>query len=252
MIFTFLIITLIIQMAFFAYAAWKKSDIVTDLSYGLTFVVLVWIAIFINFSFSLPLLLLAGAVTFWGGRLAGYLFSRILKMKKDDRFDGIREHFWKFFQFWFFQGISIWVISLPFIVVLSKDIVDFQPIHFVALSISVFGVIFEGIADNQKSKFKSDPKNKGQWLETGLWKYSRHPNYFGEMLMWWGIFLFGVLTYSNLEWLVLISPLYIMVLLLFITGVPTLEKRYDERFKDNDAYWEYKNSTSMIVPWFRK
>lgn len=172
-------------------------------------------------------------------------------MKKDDRFDGIREDFVSFMKFWLLQGISIWIISLPFVVYISGYGNELSPWHIIYSLLAVFGIIFEGIADYQKTVFKSDVSNKGKWIQSGLWKYSRHPNYFGEMVVWWSIFLYVLPYITVTQWLTVISPIFITVLLLFITGVPTLEKRYDEKYKDNKAYWEYKKNTSMIIPWIK-
>ena len=114
------------------------------------------------------------------------------------------------------------------------------------------GLTIETIADSQKFKFKNDPKNKGSWIDTGIWKYSRHPNYFGEISCWWGIFIYSLSFQNGLSWLTIIGPVFITLLIMFVSGIPTLEKKYKERYKDNTDYQKYKNETNLLVPWFKK
>ena len=244
-----LLISFLIQIIFFTFAAINKTDKVTDLSYGLTFVILAFY-IFLTrsgqFSYQLLLLLM---ITAWGVRLAGYLFIRILKTKKDKRFDGIRENFLKFAQFWFLQAVSVWVIMLPSTYVLSRAVnINISATMILGFLIWLVGLIIETVADWQKFQFKNDPKNKDKWIQNGIWKYSRHPNYFGEMLCWWGIFVYSLPLQTLASSPTIIGPLFITFLLLFVSGIPTLEKKYDERYKDNREYQKYKKSTSLLIP----
>lgn len=188
-------------------------------------------------------------VLIWGVRIATYLFVRILKIKKDKRFDGIRENFISFAMFWLFQALAVWIISLPSTYIHSLQI-D-QPLvmmMFVGVLIFGIGIVIETFADAQKFIFKNNQKNKGKWIATGLWKYARHPNYFGEMMCWWGIFIFTIPFQSGVTWFTIIGPLTITYILVFVTGVPTLEKKYNERYKDNKEYAEYKKRTNLLVP----
>lgn len=242
-----LLISLGIQASFFIIAAILKTDLFTDLSYGITFVILAIAIVAFNQSSSLMQWLLTGMIAFWGLRLAGYLFIRISSIKRDKRFDGIRENPLKFGAFWLFQGISIWIIMLPSLHFLGAKI---EP---TGLYISLFGFliwavgfVLETVADYQKFVFKQ--QNKNMWISSGVWKYSRHPNYLGELFCWWGIFLFVVPYLSGWEYLTIIGPIWITILLLFITGVPTIEKRYDKKYKSNKKYQEYKCSTGLLFP----
>jgi steroid 5-alpha reductase family enzyme len=244
-----LILAFIIQIVFFIFAAYFKTDKVTDLSYGLTFIILALIVLLTNKTFFPYQVLLAVMVTTWGIRLASYLFIRILKTKKDARFDGIREDFIKFARFWFFQAIAVWVIMLPSIYLLSLKIPEkFNLLMYSGFFIWLAGLLIESIADQQKFVFKSNPKNKGGWIEAGLWQYSRHPNYFGEMLCWWGIFIYAVPFLTGISWLTIISPLFITFILLFVSGIPPLEKKYDRRYKGNKKYLDYKKRTNLLIP----
>ncbi len=243
------ILSLIVQLLFFIYAAAFKTDKVTDLSYGLTFIILA-ICTFLTHSLFQPIqLLVLILVSLWGVRLAGYLFIRILKTKRDKRFDGIRENFTKFAQFWFFQAIAVWVISLPAIYIISfKHPLSPSLSTFIGSILFLFGLGIETIADWQKFIFKNNPKNKNDFISHGIWKYSRHPNYFGEMLVWWGIFVITIQIQNVSSLFTLAGPLFISYILLYVTGIPTLEKKYQTRYKNNKKYQAYKKSTSLLIP----
>jgi steroid 5-alpha reductase family enzyme len=249
-IFITLVISLGIQFVFFTAAFLFQTDKFTDLTYGLTFIILAVLGLWIHQDFSILKIVLAAMVVLWGIRLAGYLFYRILKIKKDSRFDEIRENFWKFAGFWFFQGISVWAISIPVSYLLSQNNPgDFDTFSYLGVAVFLIGLVIETIADIQKFRFKQDSKNKGKWIDTGLWSYSRHPNYFGEILCWWGVFFYILPYIYNWGYLTIIGPVYITVLISFVSGIPILEKRYNERYKDNEDYQEYKENTSILVLW---
>lgn len=244
-----LAVVFFIQILFFIFAAAFKTDKVTDLSYGLTFIFLAALVLFSNGKWFFYQLVLTTAVTLWGGRLAGFLFIRILKTKRDKRFDGIRENFLKFARFWILQALSVWIIMLPSIFVLSSEYPKkFSLIMFLGSLVWLAGLVIETTADHQKYFFKINPKNQDMWIDTGLWKYSRHPNYFGEILCWWGIFIFSIPFLYGWAWLLTIGPVYITSLLLFATGIPPLEKKYDKKYKDNLVYQAYKKRTSLLIP----
>lgn len=245
-----LLLSFAVQIFFFTFAASFKTDKVTDLSYGLTFIILA-IYSFFEFSIAQPIqILVLVLVVLWGLRISAYLLVRIIKTGKDKRFDGIREKFWAFAKFWFFQAISVWIIMLPAITILgTKEQLSIKSIYIgVGTIIWLLGLGIEGIADIQKYIFKSNPTNKNRWIETGIWKYSRHPNYFGEMLCWWGIFILIVPVLQGLNWLIILGPLYITFILLFISGIPPLEKRANEKFGKDPKYLKYKKRTSLLVP----
>lgn len=248
-----LIISLAIQIFFFSFAAWFKTDKVTDLSYGLSFVILALFLLFKNQTFFLYQNLVTLIIALWGIRLASYLVIRILKTKRDKRFDGIRENFWKFAQFWFFQAIAVWIISLPSSYLLSLNINrSLTGLMFLGTLTWLIGITIETIADAQKFAFKSKPENRDLWIQTGVWKFSRHPNYFGEMLCWWGIFIISIPMQQGLTWLSMIGPIFITSLLLFGTGIPTIENKYNKKYKDNEDYQSYKKSTNLLIPGLKK
>jgi steroid 5-alpha reductase family enzyme len=246
---TFLLI-FTIQIGFFIFALAQKTDKFTDLAYGLTFVVVAWFALLTHPPVTADKLTLTLMVTLWGARLATYLFYRILKIGRDTRFDTIRHDPIKFGSFWLLQAVSIFVISLAFLLFLSlSSPAPNQLILQLGTAISLLGIILEAFADWQKFVFKLDPKNKNAFIQIGLWRFARHPNYFGEMLVWWGLYIATSTALSPMAALTaLLSPLWITTLLLFISGIPTLEKRYDQKYRNNPDYQQYKQRTNLLIP----
>ena len=242
-----LVITFFIQIIFFIVASSFKTDKVTDLSYGLTFITIA--LIFLAKSAQNPVhFLIAGLVLVWAIRLTGYLFIRILKTTKDERFENIRTNFAKLAKFWFFQALAVWIIMLPTLTVLNLETTLFGTISKIGLFMWLVGFAVEAIADQQKFNFRTKEANKDKWINTGLWKFSRHPNYFGEILVWWGIFLLIVPYLKNLQLLTIFGPIFITFILLFVSGIPPLEKKSDEKFKNNRNYQQYKKKTSLLIP----
>jgi steroid 5-alpha reductase family enzyme len=234
--------------AFFAVAAIRKTDVVTDLSYSLSFAVLAVVLPFLGAGE--PVQLVASLlVLLWAVRLGGYLFLRILRIKVDHRFDDMRDEPLRFARFWALQAISVAVIMLPVSYLLGRD----NPPGFghwavAGVAIWLVGLAIETLADAQKSAFKSKDENRGRFIASGLWRYSRHPNYFGEMLVWWGLFVYAVPFLDGWSWAVVIGPVFITLLLLFVSGIPLLERSADEKYGDDPAYREYKRRTSILVP----
>lgn len=239
--------SLLIQAVLFAFAATFKTDKVTDLSYGLTFVVLAAWLLSKGDATALPPLMLAGMVIAWGVRLAGYLFYRIMTIGRDARFDGIREHFWPFFKFWLGQGIAVWVILLPVTLWFAAP----APYSFwmsVGGTIWAVGLIIETIADAQKFSAKIRPGGNDRWVDEGLWKYSRYPNYFGEMLCWWGVYVFVAPGLGAWNVLGILGPVSITYILLKVTGIPTLEKSAAKKWGANAEYQAYVARTRRLMP----
>lgn len=244
-----LLVSLGINLLFFLLASISKTDKFTDFTYGLTFIILTLLFLLKNQTFYGYQLLLAVMVILWGIRLITYLLARILKIKKDRRFDGIRENPLQFLRFWLFQGVAVWAIMLPSTYLLSMT-KDKALSHVMGLGIMIWtlGLLIETVSDWQKFSFKNNSKNKDLWIQSGLWKYSRHPNYFGEMICWWGVFIFTLPFLQGLSWLTIFGPIFITLILLFVSGIPPLEKRYDKKYADNKKYQEYKKRTSILIP----
>jgi steroid 5-alpha reductase family enzyme len=244
------LVTIVIQAACFAFAAIFKTDKLTDISYSLTFVLLVWLTAWAAGADSPRAWLVAGLVTLWGLRLGAYLFYRILNIGRDERFDGVREKFSAFLKFWIFQALVVWIVLSPATILLSlPDDAPLGWVDFAALALWAAGFLIEAFADHQKFVFRNNPANRGRWIQSGLWKYSRHPNYFGETLLWWAIFLFAVPFLSGWLWLSVLGPICVTAILLFFSGIPPLEKKADEKFGTLPEYQEYKRRTSIFALW---
>ncbi len=240
-----------IQFVFFVITWIGKTDKVTDFSYGLTFVTLGLYVVFNNPQAHQFQWIIAGLITLWGMRLGLYLLIRIRKIHTDKRLDQFR-HFWGLVTFWSIQALTVWVVMLPSILILSRS---FEVLHAAYFVVGAFvwlvGFVIEAVADHQKYVFKSNQANKGKWIATGLWRHSRHPNYFGEMTLWWGLYIISLPMQSQpWHYMVILGPIYITCLLIFVSGIPPLEKRYDQKHKNNKKYQEYKRSTSILIPWF--
>ena len=111
-----------------------------------------------------------------------------------------------------------------------------------------FGLIVEAVADQQKLTFKNSPENKGKWCDVGLFKYSRHPNYFGDLCVWYGVFLIAMPTLTWLRWVAVISPLYVSIVIFLLEGVPTCERAQEKKYGSNTEYRKYKSSTNVLIP----
>jgi steroid 5-alpha reductase family enzyme len=246
---TTLIASFAIQALFFAFAASFKTDKVTDLSYSLSFALLSIFLVLWNGAFAPVQLVAAAAVVLWAARLGSYLLSRILKIGKDARFDDKRGDFLKFLGFWVIQAIAVWAVMLPVTVLLSLD----SPEGLGALSLAgaalwAIGFGIEAVSDAQKYAFRNRLENKGRWIRSGLWKYSRHPNYFGEVVLWWGLFILALPSLAIETLFAAAGPVFITLLLLFVSGVPLLEKSADEKYGKDPAYQAYKRRTSIFIP----
>ena len=244
-------VSLGIQAALFIVAAAFRTDKVTDLSYGLTFIALALLLIGDEVRWLTPATALALMVVLWGLRLAVYLFYRILRVGRDARFDGVREHFWKFAQFWFLQGVAVWIIMLPTTLWFALPDANDGWSGWMAAGALIWlaGLAIETVADAQKFVFKSREGMRSRWPDHGLWRYSRHPNYFGELLCWWGLFAFVA---PELGWWALAGaagPLTITGLLLFVTGIPTLEASAQRKWGGDPAYVAYRLRTNRLIPW---
>ncbi len=242
------LVTLGVNAVFFAFAAIRKTDIVTDLSYSLSFAVLALALPYIGAH--KPVQLVASMmVLLWAFRLGGYLFGRILRIKVDHRFDEMRDKPLRFARFWLLQAISVAVIMLPVSYLLGRESTpDFGLWAVVGAGIWLVGLAIEAVSDAQKSAFRGAEKNRGHFISSGLWRYSRHPNYFGELLVWWGLFVYAVPFLDGAAFVTVIGPVFLTLLLLFVSGIPLLEKSAEAKYGGDPAYLEYKRRTSILLP----
>lgn len=250
MIFIFYLISsvLIFELLIFIFSLIIKRQDIADVFWGPTFI---YIAIMLNFLFPTPSLIkiiTLLVVTIWGSRLSLHIWSRNRGKTEDKRYVELSKKWGKyyylrsFFQTFLLQGILALFVSMPVTIIYSQEPNTNIPILFFGIFVWMFGFIFETISDNQLSNFLKNRKDK-KIMDQGLWKYSRHPNYFGEILLWWGIFIIS-LSHSNYWYLAIIGPLTITILILKVSGIPMLEKRY----AGEKEYEAYKKKTSKLIP----
>jgi len=225
-----------------------RSDKLTDISYALSFLSLNGLALAYAHRVSAYSLVLFLLVAVWSVRIGGFLLIRVLKVGKDQRFDDMRGSLVRFGKFWLGQAITAWVLTLPLTIAQYRgDRVNY--LSLAGVLVYATGLVIETIADYQKFVFKQDPKNKNHWIDSGLWKYSRHPNYLGEIMVWIGVYMYCVSALTVFERIVgLASPALIMALLLFVSGIPILEKSADQRWGKLPAYQAYKAKTGLLLP----
>jgi len=246
-----LIISFGINLIFFIIAISNKTDKVTDLSYSFTFLTIAAYYLFQVEKTSLLHLIPSILVIIWSIRLGSYLFIRILKIKHDERFKHMHEKPLKFAGFWILQAITVWIVLLPLTIYYSNESKE-DNIYICTLGLLIWliGFVIEVVSDYQKFKFKKH--NKNRWIDTGIWKYSRHPNYFGESFLWWGLFIYSINSLTVWTLLGFIGPMFITLMLLYFSGIPLLEKKADSRYGNDPEYQRYKSGTNRFLPWFKK
>lgn len=243
------IVTFAYQLVFFIITALLKFDKVTDFAGSTNFVIIGVLTLVLKGSWNFRQIILTLFVVLWGLRLALFLLLRIIQWGEDRRFDEMRDNLGKLAVFWIFQAVWVWTVSLPVTLVNATDTNPFlQSVDLIGWLMWAVGFMIEGTADQQKLNFKKSPENRGKWCNVGLWKYTRHPNYFGEILLWWGIFVASTPILDKAEWLVIIGPIFLTLLLLFISGIPLLEESADKKFGNVDGYRVYKKRTSPLIP----
>lgn len=243
----FLIGSVVFNLALFIVAYILRSDKLTDISYALTFAAIAGAAYIANTP-TVYSTLLVSMVILWALRIGGFLLVRVIRSGKDSRFDGMREDFWKFGRFWLLQGITVWILMIPSVLALNSGASSVTVPAYAGVALFLIGFFIETIADYQKMVFSRVPEHKGTWIDTGLWRYSRHPNYFGEILVWIGLYIYAIQTLNG--WAIfaaLASPIFISVLLLFVSGIPILEKSADKKWGSDPRYQQYKQQTSILV-----
>jgi len=226
-----------------------KTDKLTDISYGVTFAV-VALAAYFRSEQELAHTILLIAVLAWAVRLGGFLLIRINKMGKDSRFDDMRDKFFSFLRFWLLQGVSVFVVLVASILLWQETDPIVTALSWAGIVIFVLGLLLEATADYQKFLFKFSGKSKKhEWIDEGVWRMSRHPNYLGEMMVWTGLYLFVLPSLSGLAvYGGLVSPLYIIALLLFVSGVPLLEKYANKKWGKQDDFQSYKRQVPVLIP----
>lgn len=245
----FLALLLFIYMSlWFVVAQIKRRNDVADTAWGLGFVFLAWSSLLLSGELHARSVLATILVTIWGFRLAWHIHRRNRHKTEDPRYLEMSKSWGKWFflrsylQVFLLQGLLLFLIATAFIRINTTQFGHFSAWDVIGLIVWLLGFYFESTGDAQLGQFKKDPANAGKIMQTGLWKYTRHPNYFGEVTQWWGIYLMALSIPGG--WSTVFSPLTITGLICFVSGVPLLEKKYAGR-PDFEAY---RKSTSIFFP----
>ena len=241
-------VAILVQWAVFVFAWRCQSEHFFDLTGSATFISVVLIVAFLSKSALGPLdIALAAAVIAWALRLGAFLVSRVRSVGSDTRFEAIKRKFLWFLMTWTLQGV--WVVATASVALAVLGDGRAQPIgvvEFVGLFLWLAGLCIEVVADEQKRRFRL--KGTEAFIRTGLWSKSRHPNYFGETLLWSGLALAACPSLNGWQQITMVSPVFVLALLIKISGAPMLEAIADRRFGDDPEYVAYKKATPLLIP----
>ena len=243
------VVAFVIQWLVFVPSYRLQTEHWYDLTGSLTYLCIVIGTLLLVGRFDLRSLVIVALVTIWAVRLGRFLYRRVQKAGSDSRFDEIKPSFTGFLMAWTLQGLWVFLTlaaALAAMTTLSPP--AFGVLAVIGVLIWMIGFLIEAVADAQKQAFRRDPANAGRFIHSGLWAWSRHPNYFGEITLWTGIALIALPALSGWQLVTLISPLFVYVLIVYISGIPMLESRADERWGDDPAYRDYKARTPVLFP----
>ena len=231
-----------------------RNSSIVDIFWGFGFVLSAWVYYFLTpDGFIIRKLLIAGLATIWGLRLTIHVLTRNWGKPEDFRYQKWRNESGKvwwiksLFQVFILQGFLMWIISTPLLAAQYSNLpASLSIFDYLAVIIWIIGFYFETVGDLQLTKFKSNPANKGKILNTGVWHYTRHPNYFGDSAQWWGYYLFALAAGG---WWTIFSPILMTLFLIKVSGVALLEKTMKDT---KPGYREYMENTSAFIPWIPK
>ena len=248
--FTFiLIVAVLIQVIFFIPSFLLKTEKYYDLVGSLTYVTTVSLAYFAVENKTTIDSIIYIYVMIWASRLGIYLFRRVQKDGKDVRFEKAKRHFFWFLQYWIGQALWVALTACAAIVAILSPEDDTLPIlAMVGMALWLIGFTIESVSDYQKRAFRKANNSNKAFIHTGLWARSRHPNYFGEITLWIGIAVIALNTLTGVEYITLISPVFVYILLTRMSGINLLERIADERYGELEEYQRYKRNTPVLVP----
>lgn len=239
----------VIQWLAFVPAFLNQTEKFYDLTGSITYISVITIAVVLSPVVEARSIILLVLVAVWAVRLGTFLFRRVQAAGADTRFDDIKPSFVRFLVAWTIQGL--WVsfsLAAALAAITSAEQPPLGVFAIVGLLVWVIGFGLEVVADSQKSRWRADPANKGKFINVGLWSWSRHPNYFGEIVLWFGVAIIAFPVLSGWQYVTLISPIFVIFLLTRVSGVPMLEQRADEKWGGQPDYEAYKANTSVLIP----
>ena len=236
-----------IQWIIFIPAYIFQTEKFFDLTGSITYLTTVLAALYITDSGKIADYVIVLCIVIWAIRLGSFLFMRIHKAGEDRRFREIKTNFTRFFMTWTLQGMWVSMCLLCVLTALSSySGIIMNNVFYIGLLIFILGFIIEVVADHQKTVFRKDLNNKDKFISTGLWSYSRHPNYFGEILLWFGVAVMSFSSLQGLQYFTLISPIFVYILLVYISGIRILENQGDKKWGHLDSYKEYLKNTPRL------
>lgn len=239
----------IIQWLVFIPAYLRQTEKFFDLTGSLTYITITITALLLSTAVDARAILVGTLVILWAVRLGAFLFRRIRKAGRDDRFDEIKPDFIRFLNVWTIQGLWVtFTAAAALVTITTTTRKELDILALVGLLLWLAGFTMEVTADIQKSRFNANPQNKGKFIHTGLWSRSRHPNYFGEIVLWLGIAVIALPVLHGWQWIALISPVFVTLLLTRVSGIPLLEKKADQKWGGQADYEAYKKSTPVLIP----
>jgi len=239
----------LIQWLVFIPAYLRQTEKFFDLTGSLTYISVSTLALLLSTSVDSRAILVWALVVIWAARLGTFLFGRIKKAGKDDRFDEIKPSFIRFLNVWTIQGLWVtFTMVAALITITTTTRKELDLFALIGLLVWVFGFTMEVMADYQKSRFNADKANQGKFIQSGLWSRSRHPNYFGEITLWIGVMIIALPVLHGWQWVALISPVFVTLLLTRVSGIPLLEKKADQKWGGQEAYETYKKQTPVLIP----
>lgn len=239
----------LIQWLAFVPAYLLQTERFFDLTGSITYISVTILAVLLSPVVDGRSILLLALVVIWAGRLGTFLVRRIHKAGKDARFDEIKPSWIRFLSTWTLQ--ALWVtltLAAALAAITTTTRKELGWFAGIGALVWAFGFAIEVAADAQKTRFRANPQNKGKFIHTGLWAWSRHPNYFGEIVLWIGVAVIALPVLRGWQWVTLISPVFVALLLTRISGVPMLEKRADDRWGGQEGYEAYKERTPVLIP----
>ena len=252
LIFTAIIAVFVYMNFWFLVAMLRKRNDLADIAWGLGFIIVAGISLIWHSDFSARKILIFTLVLIWGLRLAIHIYTRNRGKAEDYRYQEWRKKWGQHFiirtyiQVFIVQGFLLLLISAPILATGASARHELGILAVLGLIVWLVGFYFETVGDYQLRQFIKNPKNKGTIMRSGLWRYTRHPNYFGEVTLWWGIWLIALSVPYG--WVSIIGPLTITFLILKVSGIPMLEKKYE----GNQEFQDYKKNTNAFFPWWPK